>query len=168
MSDLRKHSLGERTTQWLHYAWFRGKFMPLKYFENKMTQFQRLAAFGLQQILTCEQFKTIDGVNFICDKSSCVENLTLRNSKNMTIVRLFLSKKKTSTLFCTFDVCLIYKKEIDTFVLPGCERHVKAWLGGLRPRYPKQNHDCEYKVDKLIKKPDCQSLNYCRGDESES
>ena len=48
-------------------------------------------------------------------------------------------------------VYLINKKEIDTFVLPGCERHVKAWLGGLKPRYPKQNHDCEYKVDKLRK-----------------
>ena len=40
-------------------------------------------------------------------------------------------------------VYLINKKEIDTFVLPGCERHVKAWLGGLKPRYPKQNHDYE-------------------------
>ena len=61
MSDLRKHCLGERTTQWLPFAWFRGKFMPLKYFENKMTQFQRLASFDLQQILTCENLKLLIG-----------------------------------------------------------------------------------------------------------
>ena len=51
---LSKHCLKVRTMPWLPFAWFKGTFMPLRYFANKMTQFQRLAAFDLQQILTCE------------------------------------------------------------------------------------------------------------------